>query len=573
MNKIKRIQNTAAYLLTLLLSVGTLSSCVKDTDADSMYLSEYTNSDVKSYGDLFEIFWQVMSQRYCYFNEQTGDYTLDWNQIYKEYKPKFEALKTWNQSLEWTNEEIYADNQLAQEYFKEITSQIRDGHFYVDVILPTAHASYNTYSFLGKQRESSSIPLQYHYADIVRRSDSAQERFLGSVPNEGSYFNIVGTFLKEQPETYYLSFNSFALSQYCTFNFKESYLPNAEKGITISEETMANYAEKANLSQAPDGEKAKEAIKERIQQINKYLTSDEVRNAITHMEAYRSQKNVEGLSKAMQDAFEASPYQEGNNYEGYWATDQEHYSNIRNWSKEASTFIQSVSCEIYEVLNTKLDFNVFIGTLYSYKDNSLTELYATQFLTPLKQGKIKNLILDLRANGGGLAADSYMLTSYLVSHDAVYAATREKEGASPFSYTPWVDQVFKKTEESIGRDIPICILLDVGSASMSEITSLILKSQGSHVTLIGQNSAGAHCVLHEDLSNSGYKANVTSYLKFYMPAIALRTPQGQVLEGIGLTPDVYVEPFTNEEIQHFIDGDQTVTDRALDKAIEVLKNK
>ena len=58
------------FLLSATSFAMSLTSCVSDNDANSKSISDYTDANVRSYGDLFEIFWRVMNQRYCDLNEQ-----------------------------------------------------------------------------------------------------------------------------------------------------------------------------------------------------------------------------------------------------------------------------------------------------------------------------------------------------------------------------------------------------------------------------------------------------------------------------------------------------------------------
>ena len=107
---------------------------------------------------------------------------------------------------------------------------------------------------------------------------------------------------------------------------------------------------------------------------------------------------------------------------------------------------------------------------------------------------------------------------------------------------------------------------------MSEITSLILKSQGDHVKLIGRNSCGAQSMLMDNsASNGGWKGNVTSYLYFYMPTCMTKDAQGRLLEGVGITPDYLLDPMTENEIKEIYQNADGATDRAFQKALEILK--
>lgn len=96
--------------LGLILSVTALNSCMKDDDVAITEPTRYTSSDVKSYGDLFKVFWTVMDQRYNYFYEQKRKDGMDWNAIYREYYPKFLALKTFGKSTD--NDKDINDDRL-----------------------------------------------------------------------------------------------------------------------------------------------------------------------------------------------------------------------------------------------------------------------------------------------------------------------------------------------------------------------------------------------------------------------------------------------------------------------------
>lgn len=65
-------------------------SCVEDVTESTKEPTRYTASDIKSYSDLFDVFWNTMNQKYNYFYEQSS---LNWEAIYKEYTPKFKELK------------------------------------------------------------------------------------------------------------------------------------------------------------------------------------------------------------------------------------------------------------------------------------------------------------------------------------------------------------------------------------------------------------------------------------------------------------------------------------------------
>ena len=108
-----------AFLLATTTTGMSLTSCVADNDANEKSISDYSDTDVKSYGDLFQVFWSVMNQRYCTLNEQSAVSSQTWDQVYKEYKPKFGALKTFQHTSAFTQQEIQEDNAKAEQNFQE----------------------------------------------------------------------------------------------------------------------------------------------------------------------------------------------------------------------------------------------------------------------------------------------------------------------------------------------------------------------------------------------------------------------------------------------------------------------
>ena len=119
----------------------------------------------------------------------------------------------------------------------------------------------------------------------------------------------------------------------------------------------------------------------------------------------------------------------------------------------------------------------------------------------------------------------------------------------------------------------VVILLDNNSASMSEISTLMLKSQGKHVTVVGGYSAGATAGLGDsDQFNGGIRGKVSDYLEFYMPLLAMQDATHTVIEGIGIKPDLLVDPLTEDEVREMALSPFTHIDRTLKQAIEVLSN-
>lgn len=86
------------------------------------------------------------------------------DQVYKEYKPKFDALKTFQHTSAFTQQEIQEDNAKAKQYFQEIINKIIDQHFYVKITLPVSHSSTETVRFNSTLRNKTEyFPLNAHW--------------------------------------------------------------------------------------------------------------------------------------------------------------------------------------------------------------------------------------------------------------------------------------------------------------------------------------------------------------------------------------------------------------------------
>jgi carboxyl-terminal processing protease len=134
----------------------------------------------------------------------------------------------------------------------------------------------------------------------------------------------------------------------------------------------------------------------------------------------------------------------------------------------------------------------------------------------------KGIILDLRGNPGGLLSStvnvaSEFLTDGLVTYEVDSRGEREDWEVKKGGHFP---------------DIPLVTLVDNFSASGSEVLTGALQDHGRTVA-IGTNTYGKGSVnLLRGLSNGG---------GVYLTIGRWFTPNGRVIEEIGIDPDVVVE--------------------------------
>ena len=112
--------------------------------------------------------------------------------------------------------------------------------------------------------------------------------------------------------------------------------------------------------------------------------------------------------------------------------------------------------------------------------------------------------------------------------------------------------------------IPFVVLVDGNSASASELFAGAVQDYGVGL-LIGTQTFGKGIVQYT------YQLQDGSYYQY--TAENWLTPNGNSIQGVGLTPDIVVE--NEEEVQAYIDANPNIIlepeiDKQLAKAIEVL---
>jgi carboxyl-terminal processing protease len=158
---------------------------------------------------------------------------------------------------------------------------------------------------------------------------------------------------------------------------------------------------------------------------------------------------------------------------------------------------------------------------------------------------VRGLVLDIRGNPGGMHEVGESIAARLVQKPTLF---------SIFRYRNRTEKVVVRPNGKTYTG-PVVVLIDGQNASASERFSACLQSIGRGV-VIGERSRGAVG------PSSGMKLpNGTTFL--YLTAQSL-TPDGIVLEGRGVIPDILVRP-DREALLHGRDAQ-------LERAVEYIKN-
>ena len=158
--------------------------------------------------------------------------------------------------------------------------------------------------------------------------------------------------------------------------------------------------------------------------------------------------------------------------------------------------------------------------IQQFTDQTVTDLSAE--LERVVDEGYRGIVLDLRRNpGGGLDATVAVADMFL--EEGVILTQVDREGN---------ETVYEARSGGEATDIPVAILVSEGSASGSEVLAGALKDH-DRAKLIGTQTFGKGSVNHiRELSNGG---------ALYVTIARWLTPDGTLIEGVGLTPDVPVE--------------------------------
>jgi len=143
-------------------------------------------------------------------------------------------------------------------------------------------------------------------------------------------------------------------------------------------------------------------------------------------------------------------------------------------------------------------------------------------LKELEQEGIQSLIIDVRGNPGGLLSSVEEILSTLVSNKKPYVQIEQRDGNRQATYS----------NQKEGKEYPIVVLTDEGSASASEILVGALK-EIENSTIIGEKTFGKGTVQQAIPLGDGSNLKITLYKWL--------TPDGNWIHRKGIEPDIFIE--------------------------------
>lgn len=161
-----------------------------------------------------------------------------------------------------------------------------------------------------------------------------------------------------------------------------------------------------------------------------------------------------------------------------------------------------------------------IGYIQITEFQSKTDEQFEEMLEGFKEQGMKGLIVDVRANPGGLLSSVVNLCDYIL----------------PEGLVVYIEDTFGNKEEYTSDknciDVPMVVLIDENSASASEIFAGALKDY-EYATLVGKTTYGKGIVQNIIPLEDGDALKLTTAKYF--------TPLGNYIHEVGIEPDVEIE--------------------------------
>jgi carboxyl-terminal processing protease len=186
-----------------------------------------------------------------------------------------------------------------------------------------------------------------------------------------------------------------------------------------------------------------------------------------------------------------------------------------------------------------------IGYMWIRQFTRQTPQEVQDALDELDDGSISSLIIDVRSNPGGLLDTTIQVADMFLDEGNSILFQVDRDG----------NELTSTSRPGQATELPVVLLQDQFSASGAELLAAALQENGRAV-VIGTTSFGKGTVNHvRELSNGG---------AVYVSIARWLTPDRNLIEGIGIIPDIEVE-LTIEDIE-------ANRDVVLLRAIDYLRN-
>ena len=505
----------------------TFGSCHEQSDT----LMNYAYNDMLSFGDAensyagkFKVLWNGLNQNYALWDYEKAQ-GLDWDAVYDKYLPQFEALD---------NEKEVTDKQL-EDLTKEVVCPLHDGHMIVKL---KNHQTGNYISINPNLIRNSERPEFL----AVRQSPPTLEYYAKKENGEIE--------LDDEGNPLYMAYSTDSEDLLDKFNDTEKAGREwINDSITALKNLLTPTAEQIDMLEVLKG------LSKELDKVTDTKPGIQLYNELASRYAYLSIPGFEPIDENFYDNGLKIRFAllKGNIAYLYFSDFNLSYYLNETYMKHG--FPDPSEATMNHIKKVQEVWNFWFNIIQDYH----------------KSGKLGGVIIDIRNNGGGAMNDfRYVLGSLIPSGGFEYGKVRYKRGTGRLDYSALLPQViFTMDEDHALVTAPIVVLANSSSVSMAEVTSLSTKYI-DNATLIGKRTWGGLCGL---LSNEYYSYNYTGHIGeenktpvfVYLPFMAQFNREGQILEGVGVTPDIEVD----------LDITQLRTtgkDTQLDRALQFIRN-
>ena len=516
-------------VLITVLALLVLASCTND-------IKDPIDDKTETWESIFQQYWNTMSQEYAHFSEEEN---LDWDAVYDEYLPLFQAL-------DYTKQE---DSMTAFKYFKAICWQLKDYHYALKV--SDAFGTYIQISPSGLQKMKAVHPDWdiNDYPDVMNIYVDATTNLL----------TMKMTSVNRGLDDPYLKVAS---------GSKPTDAETAEVRKYLY--TTEGYAEVSQLGDEFHGGTA--AFTKSVgYTISKYK-ADSTTALKEEEKAWNTVVDTLGL-----DGF---TYFYGLTTEGffyyyfskfpmpYCLEDLLYQENLTGTerSKLSSEGLEMVHDILWnQNLSTSIDLSskrAEIKGIYDLLKN-LKSIGSSGTCTfdGYTKDTVLGVIMDVRGNGGGVADFLFRVMGSFFCQPTKVGSVRYRDGYGRYNYTPWSDYYLESSycnemaEQNYSS--PFIMLTNGSSVSCSEISCIIAKLLPNCKVVGGQTYGGTCALTDRTIFHSGPFQSSSLYI--YTTTYQAVDSNGVNLESVGITPDVPVK-YTTE-----------TTDERFTAAIDTLK--
>lgn len=209
-------------------------------------------------------------------------------------------------------------------------------------------------------------------------------------------------------------------------------------------------------------------------------------------------------------------------------------------------------------------------TTFSHHEVDMEFASAIQDIKKTLGRKLKGIVIDVRANSGGLVKEAMGICNNLLDGGIMVSSKgRNKEDNKDYTVTP----------TGLTKGIPIVILVDGGSASASEILAGAIQDQKRGL-IIGANTFGKGTIqvylpfggeFHKD--GKVIKSPIKETHGIGLTIARYYTPSGKSIQGEGIIPDIIVEQTDFEVQEAGFDFKEKDYKNSLDKKKDIERKK